>query len=68
MSATNILLKSLILTMGEPAGIGGEIALKAWTRLVESGPVSFVIDDGRRLTGLARQLGIGAEPIPIRRA
>jgi 4-hydroxythreonine-4-phosphate dehydrogenase len=51
--------------MGEPAGIGGEIALKAWARLAEYGPVFFVIDDSLRLARLAGVLGIAAQPIPI---
>lgn len=48
----------LALTMGEPAGIGGEIALKAWQALrAGSGPVFFALDDPGRLAALARQLG-----------
>ena len=46
----------LALTMGEPAGIGGEIALKAWTRRESGGPHFFVIDDPARLENLARRL------------
>jgi len=33
----------LALTMGEPAGIGGEIALKAWMRRGEGVPRSGVV-------------------------
>lgn len=47
----------LALTMGEPAGIGGEIALKAWTRRAELSPF-FLIDDAGRLAALARRFGI----------
>jgi len=48
----------LALTMGEPAGIGGEIALLAWLRREEAGvPPFFVIDDPARLEGLAAGLG-----------
>ncbi len=50
-------LAPLALTMGEPAGIGGEIALKAWVRR-EGLPPFFVIDDAARLTALARRFGI----------
>ncbi|MGC2521035.1 MAG: 4-hydroxythreonine-4-phosphate dehydrogenase, partial [Stellaceae bacterium] len=39
----------LALTMGEPAGIGGEIALKAWLGRAEGVPVFYVIDDPERL-------------------
>ena len=38
------------LTMGEPAGIGGEIALKAWLRgRSQSVPDFFTIDDPARI-------------------
>jgi 4-hydroxythreonine-4-phosphate dehydrogenase len=46
----------LALTMGEPAGIGGEIALKAW-RAGGGLPAFFMLDDPGRLTRLARHLG-----------
>jgi 4-hydroxythreonine-4-phosphate dehydrogenase len=47
----------LALTMGEPAGIGGEIALAAWMRRSEGVPPFYLIDDPERLTRLARALG-----------
>ena len=47
----------LALTMGEPAGIGGEIALQAWLRRAQGVPVFYVIDDPLRLATLAGQLG-----------
>ncbi len=47
----------LALTMGEPAGIGGEIALKAWLARRSSVPPFYLIDDPDRLDALARQLG-----------
>jgi 4-hydroxythreonine-4-phosphate dehydrogenase len=53
----------LALTMGEPAGIGGEIALAAWSRLRGSGPAFVAIDDPDRLASLARRLG---RDVPIR--
>ena len=46
----------LALTMGEPAGIGGEIALKAWLRRSEGVPPFYLIDDPDRLARLARSL------------
>jgi len=47
----------LALTMGEPAGIGGEIALRAWQALApEQKTPFFLIDDPARLAGLARQI------------
>ncbi len=46
----------LALTMGEPAGIGGELSLAAW-RLRDRGvPPFVVIDDVDRLQALARLL------------
>ncbi|MBU0725927.1 MAG: 4-hydroxythreonine-4-phosphate dehydrogenase PdxA [Alphaproteobacteria bacterium] len=47
----------LALTMGEPAGIGGEIALKAWLNRTPELPCFFLIDDPARLTALAGMLG-----------
>ncbi len=46
-----------LITMGEPAGIGGEILLKAWGRLRKSGPVFAAVDNPSRLTGLAKLIG-----------
>jgi 4-hydroxythreonine-4-phosphate dehydrogenase len=53
----------LALTMGEPAGIGGEIALQAWLRRGGGVPPFYAIDDPGRLAALARRLGWG---VPIR--
>lgn len=47
----------LALTMGEPAGIGGEIALKAWQRRDEGVPPFYLADDPGRLAALAERLG-----------
>jgi 4-hydroxythreonine-4-phosphate dehydrogenase len=56
----------LCLTMGEPAGIGGEIALKAWSmRTVTSVAPFFMIDDPARLEGLAAAIGLDAPIVPI---
>ncbi|TCH98801.1 4-hydroxythreonine-4-phosphate dehydrogenase PdxA [Roseococcus sp. SYP-B2431] len=41
----------LALTMGEPAGIGAEIAAKAWYALRDGGPAFFLIDDADRIAG-----------------
>jgi 4-hydroxythreonine-4-phosphate dehydrogenase len=50
----------LALTMGEPAGIGGEIALLAWLRRDRAGvPPFFLIDDPARLERLAAGLAWG---------
>lgn len=54
----------IVLTIGEPAGIGGEITLKAWAaRAKASLQAFFVLDDPERLTRLARTLGLS---VPIR--
>lgn len=52
------ILPPLALTMGEPAGIGGDVTLKAWLRRHEGLPAFFVIDDPERLTVLASRLGL----------
>ena len=54
--------KPLALTMGEPAGVGGEIALKAWLRRDEGLPRFFAVDDPERLRRLARRLDLA---VPI---
>lgn len=41
----------LALTMGEPAGIGAEIAVKAWHALRATGPAFLLLDDADRLMG-----------------
>jgi 4-hydroxythreonine-4-phosphate dehydrogenase len=51
-------LPPLAVTMGEPAGVGGEIILKAWQQLRESGPLFFALADPDWLARLARGLGL----------
>jgi 4-hydroxythreonine-4-phosphate dehydrogenase len=55
----------LAMTMGEPAGIGGEIALKAWLDRAKGVPPFYLIDDPDRLASLARRLDwpVGVRPI-----
>ena len=53
----------LAVTMGEPAGIGGELSLKAWTMRRRGDRPFFVLDDAARLTALAGKLGLD---IPVR--
>jgi 4-hydroxythreonine-4-phosphate dehydrogenase len=48
----------LAVTMGEPAGVGAEIALKSWTRRSEGLAPFFIIDDPARLESLALELGL----------
>jgi 4-hydroxythreonine-4-phosphate dehydrogenase len=58
MTAPNEL--PLALTPGEPAGVGAEIALKAWRR--NDAPVFFLMDDPDRVAALSRKTGLD---IPI---
>jgi len=43
----------LAVTMGEPAGIGGELSLKAWSMRRRGDRPFFVLDDAARLAALA---------------
>jgi 4-hydroxythreonine-4-phosphate dehydrogenase len=52
----------LALTMGEPAGIGGEISLKAWLDRANGVPAFYLLDDPDRIAGVARRLGW---PVPV---
>ena len=62
-------LPPLALTMGEPAGIGGEIMLAAWRRLAAQGPVFLALDDPERLrrigTAPVQAIGDPAEAAAI---
>jgi 4-hydroxythreonine-4-phosphate dehydrogenase len=51
----------LVLTMGEPAGIGGEVAIAAWSRRSAGIPAFALIDDPARLRALATHLGLSVE-------
>jgi 4-hydroxythreonine-4-phosphate dehydrogenase len=54
----------LALTIGEPAGVGGEITLKAWAaRKAERLPPFFVLDVPERLVALAAALHLA---VPVR--
>jgi 4-hydroxythreonine-4-phosphate dehydrogenase len=55
----------LAVTMGEPAGIGGEIAVKAWLDRGDGVPPFYLIDDPDRLASLVRRLGWSAPIRPI---
>jgi 4-hydroxythreonine-4-phosphate dehydrogenase len=50
--------------MGEPAGIGGEIALMAWSRRANGVPAFFLLDDPGRLQALSRRIGF-ATPLAV---
>lgn len=54
----------LALTMGEPAGVGGDITLKAWAARHDAAVPPFVVlDDPARLAALAARLGL---EVPVR--
>lgn len=55
----------LALTMGEPAGVGGEIALRAWAAHRGTLPAFFLIDDAARLAEIARRFAIPCPIAPI---
>ncbi len=57
-------MQPLALTMGEPAGIGAEIAIDAWLALRGSGPRFVLLDDADRVAALAQRLG---RPVEVRR-
>src|SRR5690349_20686794 len=42
----------LALTMGDPAGIGGELTVRAWQALRHDGPCFVAIDDPQRLAAV----------------
>ncbi|MDH5748762.1 MAG: 4-hydroxythreonine-4-phosphate dehydrogenase PdxA, partial [Rhodospirillales bacterium] len=58
-------VKPLALTMGDPAGIGGDITLKAWQGHRSTLPPFFVIDDPARLEALSRALNLNVPIAPI---
>ena len=48
--------------MGDPAGIGGELTLRAWLALRGNGHSFVALDDPQRLVSLARTLDLN---VPI---
>jgi len=59
---------AIAVTMGEPAGIGGEVTLLAWLNRTGETPPFFVIDDPDRLHALAELTGISSPIQPIKHA
>jgi len=57
-------MKPLALTMGDPAGIGGGLTLRAWLALRRTGPVFVALDDPGRLKQLAQTMGL-AVPVNV---
>jgi 4-hydroxythreonine-4-phosphate dehydrogenase len=55
----------IALTMGDPAGIGGELTLRAWEAR-RHGPVSFVaLDDPDRLRQVVQDLGLDVPVVAV---
>ncbi len=55
-------MRPLALTMGDPAGIGGEITVAAWRALRTTGPAFVALDDPARLAALGAPVRVVAEP------
>lgn len=58
----------LALTMGDPAGIGGEIAIAAWRRLHREGPAFVLLADPLWLKGLDPTLALAEVATPAEAA
>jgi len=54
----------LALTMGDPAGVGGEITVKAWQALRATGPAFVALDDPARLRAIAPDLPVREVALP----
>ena len=48
----------IALTMGDPAGIGGEISLMSWIKHKSELPIFYILDDPTRLARLAQRTGL----------
>ncbi|MEK9923295.1 MAG: 4-hydroxythreonine-4-phosphate dehydrogenase, partial [Rhodospirillales bacterium] len=50
--------KPIAITMGDPAGVGGELTISAWLTKHTSSNAFYVYDCPRRLHALARHLKV----------
>ena len=58
-------MKPLVITMGEPAGIGGELTVKAWAEREKYGlKPFFAVDDPERLRALASDMPVEEIKVP----
>jgi 4-hydroxythreonine-4-phosphate dehydrogenase len=55
----------LALTMGEPAGVGGEFTLRSWQSLRATGPAFVALDDPDRLREIAATRGWDVKLRPV---
>jgi 4-hydroxythreonine-4-phosphate dehydrogenase len=53
----------LALTLGDPAGIGPEIVVKAWRELKDTGPAFFVVGDAQSVASAPTAGGAPVRPI-----
>ena len=58
-------MQVLALTMGDPAGIGGELSLRAWIALRDSAHRFVLLDDPARLQALAATLRLDVPILEI---
>src|SRR4051794_13201295 len=58
-------MSPIALTMGDPAGIGGELTLKAWQVLRDTPRIFVALDDPGRLKHLAQSLNLSVTIQPI---
>ena len=58
----NTSLLPLAITMGEPAGIGGELSLRAWQQRTKEALPFFIVDDPKRLQSISKYLSLN---VPI---
>jgi 4-hydroxythreonine-4-phosphate dehydrogenase len=56
------MIRPVALTLGDPSGIGGEIALKGWAALRDRLPF-FLIGDAPHVAGIAARLGLSVREI-----
>ncbi len=56
----------LAVTMGDPAGIGGELTVMAWARRGQGAvPPFYTLDDPARLTAISRMIGMDCPVVEI---
>ncbi|MGD1956916.1 MAG: 4-hydroxythreonine-4-phosphate dehydrogenase, partial [Sphingomonadales bacterium] len=55
MPSSNTNSAPLVITLGDPAGIGPEIVAKAWATLREDGPVFFWLGDAKLVPDIPTQ-------------
>jgi 4-hydroxythreonine-4-phosphate dehydrogenase len=58
-------MSPIALTMGDPAGIGGELTLKAWQVLRDTPRIFVAVDDPSRLKDIAQSLNLSVPIQPI---